>query len=83
MCLWGMTYAFDEAGAHAGNRPLDFFVARRAHDERAARVDGREKRIAVLEAVLEIAADLETLGRYPGEFIALNTNQHGGKMMRQ
>lgn len=72
----GSTYAFDDAGSHAGYGPLDLFVAWGAHDERAAWINGREERIAVLKPMLDIPTDLEALGCYPLEFISLYSDQH-------
>lgn len=72
----GSTHAFDDAGSHAGYGPLYLFVARGAHDERASWINGREERIAVLEAMLDIPTNLEALGCYPLEFISLYSDQH-------
>ena len=59
-CGWehdlnGQTYAFYDASADARECALDFFVARRAHDESATRINRREERITILEAMFEIA----------------------------
>lgn len=42
-----------------------------AHDERAARVDGREERVAVFYAVLELVAQRDCFADYPFEVAVL------------
>lgn len=46
------TYAFYDASSDAGDCALDLFVARRAHYQRAAGVNGRKERVAVFQAML-------------------------------
>jgi hypothetical protein len=66
-----LTYALDNTSADAGDGPLDLFGARRAHDERAARVDGREEGVAVVEAMLEVLADGNGLVDDPAQLALL------------
>lgn len=75
-------YSFDNASSHASNVSLDLLVARGAHDERAARIDGRQESVAVLEAMFEVPAYLHGLADNPRKFKVLGFNQHDGRMRR-
>lgn len=63
--------ALDDAGADPRDVALDRLVARRAHNESAAWVDGREESVAVLEAVAEFAQSGLEVIEEPGELTAL------------
>lgn len=70
-------YAFNNTSADTSERAFHFFVTRRTHDECTARIDRREERIAILEAMFKIAADLECLVDDPIEFAHLiKVDQH-------
>ena len=70
MYVW-RTYSFHEAGSYAGYCSFYFLVAVGAHDEGAAGVDGREERVAVFYAVLELVAEGYCFLGYPLEFAVL------------
>ena len=59
------TNALDNSGPNAGNRSFDLLVAMGAHDERAARVSGRQQGVTVVKAMLELSADLNSLAKNP------------------
>lgn len=52
-------YPFDDARADSSDGALDPFVARRAHDQRAARINRRQERIAIFQAMLEVLTDFQ------------------------
>lgn len=53
------THSLDNARADSSDGALDPFVARRAHDQRAARINRRQQRIAVFQAMLEVLTGLQ------------------------
>lgn len=55
----GYIYPLDNARADSSDGALDPFVAQRAHDQRAARINRRQQRIAVFQAMLEALAGLQ------------------------
>lgn len=66
------TNALDDPGADARDGPLDLLVPGRAHDECAPRVDGGEEGVAVLEAALEVLADVGRLVGDPRQLALLH-----------
>lgn len=51
-------YPFDDARADPSDGALDSLVARRAHHQSAARINRRQQRVAILQAMLEVLTGL-------------------------
>lgn len=74
----GKPHSLDDARADARDGSFDLFVAGRAHDQGASRVDGREEGVAILEAMLEVDASGEDFLDCPGELALLGTSCQPG-----
>lgn len=65
------TYSFDNSCANSSNGPFNLFIARRTHNKRAARVNGRQESVTVLQAMLEVPAQGHGLIHDPLQFAFL------------
>jgi hypothetical protein len=69
-------YPLDDARADPSDGALDSLVARRAHHQSAARINRRQQRVAVLQAMLEVFASLKSPRDYPSQLAFLERYQH-------
>lgn len=69
-------YPLDDARADPSDGALDSLVARRAHHQSAARINRRQQRVAILQAMLEVFASLKSPRDYPSQLAFLERYQH-------